>query len=38
LALKQTDPLMEADVGPIKPGIAAIGPLIPTKANMGLML
>lgn len=37
-ALKHAEPSMEAHAGPIYPGIAAISPLIPTKATMRLML
>ena len=37
-ALKQAEPSMEARADPIYPGIAAISPLIPTKATKRLML
>lgn len=37
-ALKHAGPSKEANVGLIHPGIAAISPLIPTKAIIRLML
>lgn len=37
-ALKHAELSIEARAGPIYPGIAAISPLIPTKATMRLML
>lgn len=38
VAVKHAEPSIEAHAGPFYPGIAAISPLIPTKATMRLML